>query len=244
MIEPFAPPRSPNSVLFLSYVPASCHASRKKMGLQLTLSTNFQRSSRKAFSWPIWSMPSPFVFPFSLSSTVPKATASLSGSAASGYPSTFTSWSMYFSCRALARSSMSSNGKGSALQAPTCTPILLRVCDSNFGCGPVMMQLPQPVPAFVHFLMASKVWAPSWMALRMTFLGTLWQLQTWSSSPKPVPSPPSSTFGYLPSISSSGNMPPKSGRLLTEVSFVKALMSPTRMPPKSLLPSGVKTSFL
>ena len=49
-------------------------------------------------------------------------------------------------------------------------------------------------PVVNHFHLSSKQWAPFLMASRMTFFGTEWQLHTRSSSPRLVPSPPSSTL--------------------------------------------------
>mmetsp|Transcript_38648 Transcript_38648/g.115439 ORF Transcript_38648/g.115439 Transcript_38648/m.115439 type:complete len:258 (+) Transcript_38648:824-1597(+) len=249
MMDPLAPPHSGHVGMSLWKVPESCQARRTRIGLQFILSTKLQSSFFNAFSWPVWSSPSPFLRPRKSRSRTRVAPPLTSSSApASSFSSGMQIWlasaSNVFKLRALANSSISASEKGMALPRPLGRPSSWRVKARSRGIGPVLMQVPHPVPALVHLLISWNESAPSAMAFLITAFDTLWQLQTKSSGPRSVPSPPSSTFGVPPARTSSAVNPPKSGRLEMALSLAKSWLSPTRTPPSSFLPSGVKTSFL
>mmetsp|Transcript_87821 Transcript_87821/g.221051 ORF Transcript_87821/g.221051 Transcript_87821/m.221051 type:complete len:208 (+) Transcript_87821:1060-1683(+) len=206
---------------------------------------NSNISFRAAFSCPTRSKPCPLVLPLnSVSSNGWITDLQASTPLALGGARSATTSSTFFNCRALQRSSMSCNGKGKhGGQAPTDLPAFCKVKANSLGMGPVEMQVPHPVPAFVHFLMAANVSAPPKIAFLITVFGTQWQLHTKSSSANFVPSPPSST-GMSPANNCSGVSPPKFGFLAIAASLAKSAMSPMRMPPSNLSPPGVNTNFL
>mmetsp|Transcript_51192 Transcript_51192/g.115079 ORF Transcript_51192/g.115079 Transcript_51192/m.115079 type:complete len:221 (+) Transcript_51192:908-1570(+) len=219
------------------------------MGLQFILSMNSHRSFFTALSWPVRSRPSPFFFPLKSLSRMGSTFGLVSSSSfgvilSRGMHTCATRASNVLRLLILAISSTSASEKGMMGLMPLVEPRDLRVKASSLGMGPELMQVPQPVPALVHFLIAAKVSAPPAMAFLITPFGTEWQLHTRSSSARLVPSPPSSTLGVLPAMTSSAVKPPRSGRLVMAESLANSSVVPTRMPPSNLLPSGVKTSFL
>mmetsp|Transcript_94355 Transcript_94355/g.243674 ORF Transcript_94355/g.243674 Transcript_94355/m.243674 type:complete len:222 (+) Transcript_94355:476-1141(+) len=220
------------------------------MGSQFILSVNAYRSCHSAFSCSTWLMPSPLALPLNDSSRM-GVTLTLASSCSSGVIFSKRGHTCQakalnsFSWRVLAISTISSLEKGMAAQTPGLRPNFRSVFARIFGMGPTAMQPPQPVPARVLSRMAWKLSAPSLIALSMIHFCTEWQLHTLSVAARFVPSPPSSTLGEAPAMMSSGVRPPRSGFFEMVASLGKSIAgAPTRMPPRSFLPSGEKTSFL
>mmetsp|Transcript_16893 Transcript_16893/g.47967 ORF Transcript_16893/g.47967 Transcript_16893/m.47967 type:complete len:218 (-) Transcript_16893:1122-1775(-) len=158
-------------------------------------------------------------------------------------PNLATTSSTVLSFLILHKSSMSCAGNGKfGGHRPVCFPMSFKVFAKIFGTGPPATQPPQPVPAFVALRMSSKVTAPALMASLIIPFVTSLHVQTKSSSATLVPSPPSST-GTV-SATCSIFRGPRFGFFDSAASFPHWEMSPRRMPPSSLVPSGVKTSFL
>mmetsp|Transcript_16894 Transcript_16894/g.47971 ORF Transcript_16894/g.47971 Transcript_16894/m.47971 type:complete len:257 (-) Transcript_16894:1103-1873(-) len=203
---------------------------------------NSNKSCRNAFNWPTWS-PSKLGLSHNLARIGASAGLHLSMSAGWLGPSFATTSSTVLSFRILHKSSMSCAAKGKfGGHIPVSLPISFKVFAKIFGTAPLAIQPPQPVPALVVPRMSSNVIAPPLIASLMVRFVTSLHVQTKSSSATLVPSPPSST-GTV-SATCSIFRGPRFGFFDSAASFPHWEMSPRRMPPSSLVPSGVKTSFL
>src|SRR5690349_18220298 len=95
-------------------------------------------------------------------------------------------------------------------------------------------QPPQPVPAFVHFLMASTDSHPSFTASQIPALVTLSQLQINASSGNPVtPAPASCSPPLAPRITSSGLGGSTTLFLQVCNNILYCSASPTNIPPSN-----------
>src|SRR5688572_14037278 len=118
-----------------------------------------------------------------------------------------------------------------------CSFILCSIRSFTIGTHP-----PQPVPAFVHFLMASmESQLFSFTAVHILSLLTLSQLQINASSgklitPAPLPEP---ALLLAPNIISSGSGGSTILFLHVCNNILYCVVSPTRMPPSNCFPSAL-----
>src|SRR5262245_50527918 len=105
-------------------------------------------------------------------------------------------------------------------------------------------QPPQPVPALVHFFSSPLSTIPlSLIAEQICPLLTLLHEQIWQSSAI-SPAPPRFAPPPDPTINSPGFTGSVVWHFAMTESCPYSLASPTRTPPSSLVPSGLKSSFL